>query len=206
MEDIINFLKEIFSNPEINKTILILTIVCSIIWYIYQTIADTSSRANTNKFRKSFMGQIVTGKVKNNDGVKYNQKDESIKNKTTDNVNVDIQIIKNLREHKQLNNALKTKTTSRGYNAEETYKDLHRILKYKGDIKKFVNSSNIKMGSQKISTFRVELIDNEVKIYSSTIPPIIMSRAQANNISNIDSLKEIVNDNRVLSAFAFDYK
>lgn len=79
MTVVIEFIKELFTNPEIIKPTLIMTIVFSIIWYMYQTIADTNARKYSNKYRKSYIGQLITGKEKNSNqtSVKDSKKKQS---------------------------------------------------------------------------------------------------------------------------------
>ncbi|MEZ7619402.1 hypothetical protein [Staphylococcus epidermidis] len=204
MTVVIEFIKELFTNPEIIKPTLIMTIVFSIIWYMYQTIADTNARKYSNKYRKSYIGQLITGKEKNSNqtGVKDSKKSNLSQNTDLD---VDNMIIKMLREYKRPGKNFKDLKTSRGYNAEETYKDLNNIIKYKNDIKKVIKESKNKGESERISSFRIVITDNSVIIHSMTIPNIKMSVNQALNIENIDSLKGIIDNNKILSAFAFDY-
>lgn len=206
METIFEFLTEIVSNPNIRKTTIILTITFSVIWFVYQTIADTSARKNDNKYRKSFIGQLITGKspdeknkLKDNSSINTNSK--ITKNKDID---MDGVIIKSLRHKRYLDRHDENKRTSRGYNAKDTYEDLRRIISYSNEIRSFVKEAKGGMKSQNISSFRVQVTDDKVEIKSITIPPIKTSVSQAMTIKDVDSLKGIINDNRILSAFAYD--
>lgn len=208
MEMIIEFLKEIISNPSIRRTTLTLTITFTVLWFVYQTIVDTSVRKNKNKYRKSIIGQLITGKSPKE--TNRNQYDEvtpenKIKGGFRNNdVEMDAKIIQSLRNKRYLNKNDEFKLTSRGYKARDTYEDLRRIISYSNEIKKFVKDSEGGMKSQSISSFRVNVIGEKIEIKSLTIPPITISTKQAMSIDDIDSLKGIINDNRILSAFAFD--
>lgn len=206
METVFEFLKEIVSNPSIRKTTLILTITFSVIWFVYQTIADTSARKNKNKYRKSFIGQIVTGKSpEGNDKPKSVSPTNSPSKKTTNNdIDMDAIIIKSLRRKRYLDKKDENKKTSRGYNAKDTYEDLRRIISYSDEIQKFVKEAKGGMKSKSISSFRVKVTGDKVEIESITIPPIKINTNQAMTIKDVDSLKGMINDNRILSAFAYD--
>lgn len=208
MEAIFEFLKEIVTNPSIRKTTLIFTITLSVIWFVYQTIADTSARTNKGKYRKSLIGQLVTGKspeVNNDQNKSGISSVESQSTKTANNdIDMDVVIIKSLRNRRYLDENDESKKTSRGYNAQATYEDLRRIIAYSNEIREFVKSAKGGMESTSISSFRVYIRDNKVEIKSITIPPIKTDVQKAMTIDGIDSLKGIINDNRILSAFAFD--
>ncbi|MDN8674515.1 hypothetical protein Q0P22_13775 [Staphylococcus aureus] len=206
MEVLVEFIKAILTNPEVVGTTLTVTIVIALIWFVYQTIRDTNVRKRSNKYRKSFIGQLITGKSKdesqqsqNNNIRSGNSRVSSHKNTTVDNA-----IIKALRQRRYLDKSLEVEMTSRGYSALETFKDLRKILEYSGKIKASVESLEGNIGKDKIASFHVEVIDKSVTIYSETIPPMKMTTTQAKSISGIDDLKGIVNDNRILSAFAYD--
>lgn len=208
METIFEFLKEIVTNPNIIKTTLILTIVFSIIWFVYQTIVDTSVRTNDSKYRKSFIGQLITGKMPDDSTEQSATETTKASNqgtKTTNNdIDMDVTIIRSLRHRRYLDKKDESKLTSRGYNARDTYEDLRRIISYSNEIRKFVRSAKGSTKSQSISSFHVYVTDDKVEIKSITIPPISINTAQAMAIKDVDSLKGIINDNRILSAFAFD--
>lgn len=206
METVFEFLKEIVSNPSIRKTTLILTITFSVIWFVYQTIADTSARKNKNKYRKSFIGQIVTGKSpEGNDKPKSVSPTNTPSKKMTNNdIDMDAIIIKSLRRKRYLDKKDENKKTSRGYNAKDTYEDLRRIISYSDEIQKFVKEAKVGMKSKSISSFRVKVTGDKVEIESITIPPIKINTNQAMTIKDVDSLKGMINDNRILSAFAYD--
>ncbi|HDC8354707.1 TPA: hypothetical protein O9M52_002585 [Staphylococcus aureus] len=206
MNDVIEFFKSIFTNPQTVKLTFIMTVVLAISWYIYQTIADTNSRRNTDKFRKTYLGQLITGKSPE-DSPKGKEKviNEVENKKYEDDVKVDMMIVKALRTKVYKREELSNKNTSRGYDALATYEDLNRILKYNRDIKRFVKEAKGNLQSQNISSFRVKIIESDVIIHSLTIPPMKMTYNQAMNLNDVDSMKGIINDNRILSAFAFDY-
>ncbi len=125
--------------------------------------------------------------------------------KYEDDVKVDMMIVKALRTKVYKREEFSNKNTSRGYDALATYEDLNRILKYNRDIKRFVKEAKGNLQSQNISSFRVKIIESDVIIHSLTIPPMKMTYSQAMNLNDVDSMKGIINDNRILSAFAFDY-
>lgn len=206
MNDVIEFFKSIFTNPQTVKLTFIMTVVLAISWYIYQTIADTNSRRNTDKFRKTYLGQLITGKSPE-DNPKGKEKviNEVENKKYEDDVKVDMMIVKALRTKVYKREEFSNKNTSRGYDALATYEDLNRILKYNRDIKRFVKEAKGNLQSQNISSFRVKIIESDVIIHSLTIPPVKMTYSQAMNLNDVDSMKGIINDNRILSAFAFDY-
>ncbi|HCW0036301.1 TPA: hypothetical protein PR856_002098 [Staphylococcus aureus] len=206
MNDVIEFFKSIFTNPQTVKLTFIMTVVLAISWYIYQTIADTNSRRNTDKFRKTYLGQLITGKSPE-DNPKGKEKviNEVENKKYEDDVKVDMMIVKALRTKVYKREEFSNKNTSRGYDALATYEDLNRILKYNRDIKRFVKEAKGNLQSQNISSFRVKIIESDVIIHSLTIPPMKMTYNQAMNLNDVDSMKGIINDNRILSAFAFDY-
>ncbi|HCZ7245866.1 TPA: hypothetical protein O3P24_002724, partial [Staphylococcus aureus] len=108
-----------------------MTVVLAISWYIYQTIADTNSRRNTDKFRKTYLGQLITGKSPE-DNPKGKEKviNEVENKKYEDDVKVDMMIVKALRTKVYKREEFSNKNTSRGYDALATYEDLNRILKY----------------------------------------------------------------------------
>lgn len=62
LNEVIEFFKGLFMNPQVSKVSIILTIVLGIMWYVYQTIADTNARQRSDKIRKSYIGQLITGK------------------------------------------------------------------------------------------------------------------------------------------------
>lgn len=206
MNDVIEFFKSIFTNPQTVKLTFIMTVVLAISWYIYQTIADTNSRRNTDKFRKTYLGQLITDKSPE-DNPKGKEKviNEVENKKYEDDVKVDMMIVKALRTKVYKREEFSNKNTSRGYDALATYEDLNRILKYNRDIKRFVKEAKGNLQSQNISSFRVKIIESDVIIHSLTIPPMKMTYNQAMNLNDVDSMKGIINDNRILSAFAFDY-
>ncbi|HII1196044.1 TPA: hypothetical protein ACYY05_002593 [Staphylococcus aureus] len=208
MNDVIEFFKSIFTNPQTVKLTFIMTVVLAISWYIYQTIADTNSRRNTDKFRKTYLGQLITGKSPE-DSPKGKEKEKVINEvenkKYEDDVKIDMMIVKALRTKVYKREEFSNKNTSRGYDALATYEDLNRILKYNRDIKRFVKEAKGNLQSQNISSFRVKIIESDVIIHSLTIPPMKMTYSQAMNLNDVDSMKGIINDNRILSAFAFDY-
>lgn len=206
MNDVIEFFKSIFTNPQTVKLTFIMTVVLAISWYIYQTIADTNSRRNTDKFRKTYLGQLITGKSPE-DNPKGKEKviNEVENKKYEDDVKVDMMIVKALRTKVYKREEFSNKNTSRGYDALATYEDLNRILKYNRDIKRFVKEAKGNLQSQNISSFRVKIIESDVIIHSLTIPPMKMTYNQAMNLNDVDSMKGIINDNKILSAFAFDY-
>lgn len=206
MNDVIEFFKSIFTNPQTVKLTFIMTVVLAISWYIYQTIADTNSRRNTDKFRKTYLGQLITGKSPE-DNPKGKEKviNEVENKKYEDDVKVDMMIVKALRTKVYKREEFSNKNTSRGYDALATYEDLNRILKYNRDIKRFVKEAKGNLQSQNISSFRVKIIESDVIIHSLTIPPMKMTYNQAMNLNDVDSMKGIINDNRILNAFAFDY-
>src|SRR5699024_10417851 len=197
VEAIFEFLKEIVTNPSIRKTTLIFTITLSVIWFVYQTIADTSARTNKDKYRKSLIGQLVTGKSpdvnnKQNKEGTSSVEEEAKKTKNND-INIDVVIIKSLRNRRYLDKDDENKKTSRGYNARATYEDLRRIISYSNEIRNFVKSAEGNMESKDISSFRVYVRDNKVEIKSITIPPIKTDVQKAMKINDIDSLKGIIN-------------
>ena len=200
MDAIFEFLKEIVSNPSVRKTTLILTIMLSIIWFVYKTIADTKLRKNPNKSYTSFPKS-----TSNVSKVQHETQHENL-NSTYSNKDIDMDtvIVQSLRRKRYLDKEEEGQTTSRGYNARDTYEDLRRIIDYSNEIRSFVENAKGSVDSQSISSFRVHVSNEEVEIKSMTIPPMKMSVHQAMTISNIDSLKGIIDDNRILSAFAFD--
>ncbi|WP_373194724.1 hypothetical protein, partial [Mycobacterium marinum] len=67
---------------------------------MYQTIADTNARKYSNKYRKSYIGQLITGKEKNSNQTVVKDSKKSNLSQNTD-LDVDNMIIKMLREYKR---------------------------------------------------------------------------------------------------------
>lgn len=198
METLIEFFKSIFSNSDTVKVTLMVTIFLSIAWFVYQTIADTNNSKSSNKYANSHIGQLITGNAPN-DKLRQSNNDKTSNN----DIDMDVRIIRALRRHEYLSEEEEKRKTSRGYNAIETYEDLRRIISYSNEIRDFVKRAG-SLQTQRISSFSVEVVEDEVEIKSITLPPIKMTVQEALSISDIDSLKGIIDDNRILSAFAFD--
>lgn len=205
MNEVIEFFKGLFMNPQVSKVSIILTIVLGIMWYVYQTIADTNARQRSDKIRKTYIGQLITGKSAKKSNSNHQKEAKPKNNIKTHNGDeeVDSQIIHELRTYGTHIRELKNKTTSQGYDALDTYRDLYRILKHKEEMKKFLKTAKGNVQSKSISTFRIEVIDKNITIHSLTIPPITMSVDQAMSLTDIDSMRDIIDNNRILSAFAF---
>ncbi|MDK7284294.1 hypothetical protein [Staphylococcus pettenkoferi] len=166
-------------------------------------------RTNDNKYRKSFLGQLVTGKfntsqTSNNTRNHTNIEDNIQTTTNNDDIDVDVAIVRALRHNSYLSSEDEKKETSRGYNARDTFEDLRRIISYSDEISSFVKEAQGGTMSQSISSFKVYVTDDKVEIKSLIIPPININVSEAIAIDDVDSLRGIIDDNRILSAFSFD--